>query len=347
MSGLGSVAPEIYLRASRAADAILYDGYLLRPASGRSSQSRPGRRVGVLTPRDWSRDNLPLDTGMDGAVESWFARTEVVAECGPGTTLSARLRFLQPQRRIIERYLDGTGFVPTSQLAFDDVDLTNADEAIAHERDLTVGMDAVRRMPVEATFEAVGVTEIEVVRDVSGAVRGRIRRTCRPLLIRVQVAAVDAGLVVPMVRLRVVVENVTPDVPTDVSPAIAGEHSLLATHCFLGLSDGGFASLLDPPPWAVDAVAECANMHAFPVLAGDGGRDDLVLSAPVLLPDYPHDKPRTYGDELDAAVAEPTVVRPLPVPVTPATYPVGPTPPPTLTTAVAAGHARWVVLHSA
>jgi hypothetical protein len=324
--GLGAIPAEQYARARAVAEAILYDGSFRRS------------RVGVLAPRDWSRENLPLDTGIDGAVESWFARTEVVAECAPGTMLTVRLRFLQPQRRWVERYLDGTGFVPAARLDIDGQHVSNADEVVRHERDLTVDLDAVRASPTEARFEALGVTEVEVVRDASGVVVGRIRRTCRPLQIRLQVAAADAGLVVPMVRLRVVVENVTAGVPADASPATAAEHSMVATHCFLGLSDGGFASLLDPPSWAIDAVGECTNIHAFPVLAGDGGREDLVLSAPVLLPDHPHGEPRTYGDELDAAGSESSVAQPLPTPVTPATYPLGPMP---------SLSGRWVVVRPA
>jgi hypothetical protein len=197
----------------------------------------------------------------------------------------------------------------------------------------------VRREPAEVGYDAVGATELEIVRDRTGAVRGRIRRTCRPIEIRLQIGAADAGLVVPMVRLRVVVENVTDGVPVDSSPAVAAEHSLMATHCFLGLSDGGFLSLLDSPPWAVDATAECTNIHAFPVLTGDGGRDDLMLSAPVVLPDYPVGEPLTYGDELDAAGASPTLAAPLPTPITPATYPIGPA-------AGASPTARWVVVRT-
>jgi hypothetical protein len=336
---LGPVPPEQYLRASRIADAILYDGYLLRPASRRGVSSHRPRRIGVLAPRDWSAENLPLDTGVDGTVESWFARTEVVAECPPGTSMTVRLRFLQAQRRSVERYVPETGFVPAAQLDVDGWLVSNADEAVPHERDVTVDLDALRDAPVEAAFDAIETNELEVVRDSSGAVRGRIRRTSRPLQIRVQIAGADAGLVVPMVRLRVVVENVTDTVPADAPPAVAAQHSLLATHCFLGLSDGGFLSLLEPPPWAVEATAECTNIHAFPVLTGDGGRDDLMLSAPVVLPDYPVGEPLTYGDELDAAGAAPTAVRPLPTPITPATYPIGPA-------AGASPTAKWVVVRA-
>lgn len=341
LAGFGGVPADHYARASRAAEAILYDGYLLRPASRRGVQNHRPRRAGVLAPRDWATENLPLDTGVDGSVESWFARTEVVAERAPDTLLTLRVRFLQPQRKCVERYVPGTGFVPTHHLEVDGWRATNADEAIPHERDLTVAVDALRSEPVEVFIDAIETVESDMVRDGSGAVRGRIRRVCRPVQLRLSVAAVDAGLVVPLVRIRVVVENVTP-LAADVSPIEAAQHSVMSAHLFLGLSEGAFASHLDPPPWAVEATAACTNIHTLPVLAGESGRDDLMLSAPVLLPDYPRAEPLTLGDELDQAGAE-SIVATLPVPITPATYPAGPVPAPATTSP----DAHWVVLRPA
>ena len=323
-SGLGGAAADQYARARRASESGLYDGYLLRPASRRGARNHQPQRVGVLAPRNWAEQNLALDTGIDGTAESWFARTEVVAECPPGVLLTVRLRFLQPQRRSVERYVAGIGFVPAARLDVDGWHVTNAEEAIPHERDATVAVAALLCGPVEVSFDAVGSTELETVRDSSGAVRGRIRRSCRPVQVRLHVGASDAGLVVSMVRLRVVIENVTEHVPAEAPAVIAAQHSLVATHCFLGLTDGGFVSLLDPPMWAVEATSRCTNIHAFPVLAGEGGRDDLMLSAPVMLVDYPRAEPRTLGDELDAAGAEPSAVTPQSTPITPATYPAGP-----------------------
>ena len=144
-----------------------------------------------------------------------------------------------------------------------------------------------------------------------------------------------------MVRIRAVIENVTL-LPGDASPIEAAQHSVMSTHLFLGLSEGAFASLLEPPPWAVDATAECTNIHTLPVLAGESGRDDLMLSAPVLLPDYPRAEPLTLGDELDQAGAQ-SVVAMLPTPITPATYPSGPLPTPATTSP----EPRWVVLRPA
>ena len=47
-----------------------------------------------------------------------------------------------------------------------------------------------------------------------------------------------------------------------------------------------FLSLLDPPGWA-GGRGECRNLHTFPVLAGDAGGRDVVLSSPIIMYDHP------------------------------------------------------------
>ena len=50
-------------------------------------------------------------------------------------------------------------------------------------------------------------------------------------------------------------------------------------------------SLLDPPAWAAAAAKECRNLHTFPVLAGDDGGRDVVLSSPIIMYDHPGGRP--------------------------------------------------------
>ena len=55
---------------------------------------------------------------------------------------------------------------------------------------------------------------------------------------------------------------------------------------------GEFVSLLDPPAELREAAAACRNVGTWPVLAGDDGRRDTMLSSPIILYDYPADRPR-------------------------------------------------------
>jgi hypothetical protein len=80
-------------------------------------------------------------------------------------------------------------------------------------------------------------------------------------------------------------------------------HSLVACHTLLGLSPEGagrFISLLEPPEWAKPAAEACKNIHTFPVMIGDRKREDVVLSSPITLYDWPQIAPESPGDLFDA-----------------------------------------------
>jgi hydrogenase maturation protease len=75
--------------------------------------------------------------------------------------------------------------------------------------------------------------------------------------------------------------------------------SLVSVHSILQVANCKFVSLLDPPEHLKDAAAECHNVGTWPVLAGAEGQRDLVLSAPIILYDYPQIAPESMGDLFD------------------------------------------------
>jgi hydrogenase maturation protease len=75
--------------------------------------------------------------------------------------------------------------------------------------------------------------------------------------------------------------------------------SLLSTHTILTVRDGEFVSLLDPPEALRDAVAGCHNVGTWPVLVGEEGERDCMLSSPIILYDYPEIAPESPGDLFD------------------------------------------------
>jgi hypothetical protein len=125
-------------------------------------------------------------------------------------------------------------------------------------------------------------------------------RTRWPLSARVRLSICDAAAPFPLRRLRVDVENAVTDEPTGVPRAEVLRRCLIATHCLLSVRDGVFVSLLDPPAWADAAAKECTNLHTFPVLAGDSGGRDVVLSSPIIMYDHPGVAPESPGDLHDA-----------------------------------------------
>ena len=76
--------------------------------------------------------------------------------------------------------------------------------------------------------------------------------------------------------------------------------SFAAVHSLLAVRDGMFLSLADPPPYAVAAAKACVNTHTWPVLIGEPGTGEVVLSSPVTLSDHPEVAPESPGDMFDA-----------------------------------------------
>ena len=91
----------------------------------------------------------------------------------------------------------------------------------------------------------------------------------------------------PLLRLRVRVENTTPWRGGDGSCDAVRAMCFAGTHLLLGLSEGSFVSLLEPPPWAAEAAARTRCVRAYPVLVGAPDRRDLVLASPVPMHDHP------------------------------------------------------------
>jgi hypothetical protein len=121
-------------------------------------------------------------------------------------------------------------------------------------------------------------------------------------------AGVDAQLTVrvrPIERLLMLharIENLEtwqPDFETN-RDAMLGR-SLVGTHLLLGVEDGSFVSLVEPPDDAAEAVERCQNRHTWPVLIGDPKRCDLMLSSPIVLYDFPSVAKESPGDLFDAA----------------------------------------------
>ena len=103
-------------------------------------------------------------------------------------------------------------------------------------------------------------------------------------------------------RLRIRVANTT-------SVSAAGPlghnailpYAFVSTHSILSLKDGAFVSLLEPPDEWREAAASCTNEGAYPVLAGEPGRRDVMLSSPIILYDYPEIAAESPGDLFDGA----------------------------------------------
>ena len=103
-----------------------------------------------------------------------------------------------------------------------------------------------------------------------------------------------------VVRLRVTVVNRTP-------LATSGEsgrdelmlRSLVSAHTILRTTGGEFLSLTDPPEGLRGVAEACRNVGTWPVLAGEDGARDTMLSSPIIVSDFPAIAPESPGDFFD------------------------------------------------
>jgi hypothetical protein len=191
------------------------------------------------------------------------ARTECLLTAEPGAELEVLVRCLQLRTRKAE---------------------PDWDEGELREIGVTVGLDG---------FD--GAREIPF--EIPGGEDDRTRWL--PLSGAIAIRTTPAGE--GFQRLTVVIDNRTQWNPT--APSAREEmlrHSLVSTHAVFGLRGGHFISLLDPPENLREAAQECRNEQMWPVLVGEPGQRDVLLSAPIILYDYPAIAPQSPGDLFDA-----------------------------------------------
>jgi len=291
-------------RARAVADAVLYEGYLLYPYRASAGKNQLRWQFGVVAPR-------PFATS-DGS-EDWIMQTECVVDpgperpsergAGPDSRLDVRVRCLRVQERRVEAASDpdGSAFEPVSSLDVDGSLVTSFDEATEEEIDLAdVALADLIEAEREVAFELPVSRHEERLQAADGRLVGRIIRRRQAVSGVLRLSAERTPGPFPLGRLRVRVENVTDWAETGAHRDDVVRRSMVAVHTLVAVRDGSFISLFDPPEFAKAAVAGCENLHTFPVLIGDPGRHDVLLSSPVTLYDYAEVAPESAGEFFDS-----------------------------------------------
>jgi hydrogenase maturation protease len=286
------------------ANAVLYEGYMLYPYRPSSVKNRQRWNFGVVYPKAYSE----LQSGAD----NWFMQTECLATGSSSLRLRIKVRFLQAIAKTVgelktplKEWIGNSrneceqDFHVVETLQIGDQTLQTWQEAI--EREIVVppfgpgATDGASRS-VAQFFQAE--RELEPVRAPNGLFSAVIVRTKGA--IGVQVESAIERLQDELFKITVRVSNVTDTSgSTSVSRDEALMHSLLSAHTILGISGGEFVSLLDPPDSLKDAVSACKNVGTWPVLAGEEGQRDGILSSPIILYDYPQIAPESPGNLFD------------------------------------------------
>ena len=283
-------------RVEEIAEAVLYEGYMLYPYRPSSVKNRQRFNFGVLCP--------PAYCEMQPGSESSSMHTECLFKATPCARLTVKIRFLQLVERSVARYRgQRSGVGDDSAIELEYLDRLESNGVVyrpwqeATERSIT--HDALCPAELlssrEFNFTIPGESSRkDLIEEGSGGVILRESRSLAGLLnLRTEQCCNN------VMRLVVRVENCSsfhgsgPDPNRD----DALSSSLVSAHIILGIEDGEFLSLLDPPAEYADLARNCTNVGNWPVLAGDDAT--TMLASPIILYDYPQIAPESAGNLFD------------------------------------------------
>jgi hydrogenase maturation protease len=280
------------------ADAVLYEGYILYPYRASAVKNRQRFNFGTIYPQVYSQ--------LCGGVDPSTMRTECLVQ-GAWPTVEVRVRFLHLRSRDVWRLTTPVGeYLPESESAHDVVDsLQIGDQTFsawqeATERELILPeLDIAAIAEPQRTEFAFGASdEQEPLRDAAGQIVGMLVRNQFALQGTLEFTC--SQLDQQLFKLGITIENHTMfDAAGQCSRDGVLLRALVSAHTALGVADGEFVSLLDPPPEFRDAAAGCRNLGTWPVLAGDEDQRNMLLSSPIILYDYPQVAPESSGDFFD------------------------------------------------
>ncbi|MGA8540614.1 MAG: hypothetical protein WB566_14005 [Terriglobales bacterium] len=280
------------------ARAVLYEGYMLYPYRPSSVKNRQRFNFGVLYPRSYSE----AQTGSD----AWSMQTECLIEGAPLAAIEIRIRFLKlvdrSLRRLVERVPQPDGMPVVENVPMIEVGgkvFQAWQEAVEQEVVVPVcNLGALTTNPVEWKFTFSAKEELEFLRDAKGQAEGVIARRQEAVEGAIEIKAAPAADGV--FRIQVIVKNLTAlEDAGEVSRNQALMRSLVSAHILLGVENGQFVSLLDPPESLREFAASCQNVGVWPVLVGAEVERDTMLASPIILYDYPQIAPESPGDLFD------------------------------------------------
>jgi hypothetical protein len=316
-------------RVEKIANAVLYEGYILYPYRASSVKNRQRWNFGALCPPTYSE--------AQGGTENCLMQTECLVVGDARATLDVKVRFLHLLAREVGvpiaacefRMADSDG----SQTCISDSDVRGVpslevggqiyqtwQEAVEREVNLSklnlhklAAGEVVRRQ----TFNFPAKQESELLREPDGRTTGVLVRKQQSVAGAIELQVADYGARMQesglpfnppsvirhpqLYKVTIRILNLTALEDASVkSRDEALMRSLVSTHTILNVNEGGaFVSLLEPPAALRELAASCRNTATWPVLAGEEGETDCMLSSPIILYDYPQIAPESAGDLFD------------------------------------------------
>jgi len=273
--------------ATKVANAVLYEGYMLYPYRPSAIENRQRWSFGILYPPKY--DEVKSGTERSGM------HSECLLKLTGETVVHVQLRFLHLLSKEVLRAVDGH-LEPAASVIVDGELVEPWDEGVERCEEFDVLPSDELEQFFQFSFD--GLNDSEPMRDVNGQVGAEL--TCSQddiqgtILISCQLLRND------VMKLSIDVENTTPlpSYTTDRDTVLLS--SFLSAHLILAAEGAEFVSLLDPPDEFREDVKACNNIGNFPVLVGGDGERDMLLCSPIVLYDYPQAAPESAGDFYDA-----------------------------------------------
>jgi hypothetical protein len=276
--------------------AVLYEGYNLYPYR-RSLKSARRWMFGVVYPRAYSE-------AQDGP-QSWSMQTQCLIEGDSRTSLEIEVRFLHLVDRRIARlatedWRDEDDWTFVDSLEVDGTLHQSWQEAI--ERSVRCGALSIAHLverPTSIHIEFPAWRDIRPIDSAQGAHVAVAVQEQRKIAGVVECSA--QNIAHDLFRLTVRIVNLSPGIANsqaghDVVPLDA----FVSTHTILAANEGQFVSSIDPPQSLRDASTQLDNLGTWPVLVGEVGQRQLLLSSPIILYDYPQVAAESPGDLFDS-----------------------------------------------
>ncbi len=280
------------------ADAVLYEGHLLYPYRASALKNQKRWNFGVLVPQAYSDVHPDSDLSR--------MQTESLVEGDEHLTIEVKVRFLQLVKRRVGRLVESIGAAPLSppfqlvdSIQIGEQTVYAFDETIQREFDIPpLSMKDLLEQPQVRAKSLSPRREWQTLRDAQGQATGLVIREQEAVAAQIEITAVP--LSAHLFKVTVAIGNETPlQRSLNRSREEVLPWSLIAAHTILAVEQGSFLSLIDPPDAVRVHVHACKNVGTWPVLAGEEGARSMLLSAPVILYDYPQIAPESPGDFFD------------------------------------------------
>lgn len=296
------------------AETVLYEGYLLWPYRRSAQKNQQRWTFGGVYPRRYVR------SGDEGPDRLWWMQTECLLRVDDGSRLAVtprvtvKVRFLHVVRRDVLRRLTDGSRVSVNRLQVGSQRYLAWDEAaertvVCDLNPLTGGIangsssncfqtrpyTARRHVPIDIP---AGQLE-EPLQGPDGNTMGWLLRSWEALKgsLDVEARLIRDGLY----RLTARINNETPwQGAVGAVREPPSRQTFNSTHTILHVEHGAFISLMDPPPELAAEARACHNVKTWPVLAGEEGARDTMLSSPIILYDFPQVAPESPGNLFDS-----------------------------------------------